>query len=85
MTSNIRKPKVLLNFLYWTKQRLYIIIHLDHSQPLVDQYFDRMQQILQRGDLPSRIKFMLEDIVELRYNKVSSGYFAASLLVVNGY
>ena len=37
----------------------------------MDQYFDRMQQILQRKDLPSRIKFMLEDVVALRNNKVS--------------
>ncbi|XP_032226827.2 eukaryotic translation initiation factor 4 gamma 2 [Nematostella vectensis] len=39
------------------------------AKPLVDQYFERIYQIRSRSDLPSRIRFMLEGIEELRTNK----------------
>ena len=36
----------------------------------MDQYFDRIRHILDNTGLPSRIRFMLQDILELRNNKV---------------
>lgn len=40
-------------------------------QPLFDQYFDRIQHILENTELQSRNRFMLQDILELRKNKVT--------------
>ena len=34
----------------------------------MDQYFDRMRMLAESPELPSRIKFMLEDSLELRRN-----------------
>ena len=39
-------------------------------QALMDQYFERIQQLLTRSDFPARIRFMIEDVVELRNSKV---------------
>ncbi|CAB4002307.1 eukaryotic translation initiation factor 4 gamma 2-like, partial [Paramuricea clavata] len=39
------------------------------ARPLFDQYFDRIQHILENTELPSRNRFMLQDILELRKNK----------------
>lgn len=36
----------------------------------MDQYFNRIHHILENTELPSRIRFMLQDILELRKNKV---------------
>lgn len=51
-------------------------------QPLLDQYFDRIQHIMEHTTLPSRIRFMLQDILELRKNKVtfSTSFFCVQLL-----
>lgn len=35
----------------------------------MDQYFDRMKQFALNIELPSRIRFMLQDVLELRQNK----------------
>ena len=35
----------------------------------MDQYFERIQQLLSRGDFPARIRFMIEDIIDLRNAK----------------
>ena len=40
-------------------------------QPLMDQYFERIQQLLSRSDFPSRIRFMIEDVIDLRNAKVN--------------
>ena len=37
----------------------------------MDQYFERIQQLLSRGDFPARIRFMIEDIIDLRNCKVN--------------
>lgn len=37
----------------------------------MDQYFERIQQLLSRGDFPARIRFMIEDIIDLRNAKVN--------------
>uniref|UniRef100_F6R3K6 W2 domain-containing protein n=1 Tax=Ciona intestinalis TaxID=7719 RepID=F6R3K6_CIOIN len=42
---------------------------LDHdkAKSLMDQYFDRLETVKKKkGDLPSRIRFMLQDVIELR-------------------
>ncbi|XP_078463377.1 eukaryotic translation initiation factor 4 gamma 2 [Lampetra fluviatilis] len=44
---------------------------LDHdkARSLMDQYFLRMQSLMANKDLPARIRFLLQDTVELRLNK----------------
>lgn len=37
----------------------------------MDQYFERINQFATNSDLPSRIRFMLQDVIELRENDVS--------------
>lgn len=34
----------------------------------MDQYFERMESIERTGEMPSRIRFMLQDVAELRMN-----------------
>ena len=36
----------------------------------MDQYFDRMKSYQANQELPARIRFMLQDVIELRENKV---------------
>ena len=36
----------------------------------MDQYFERIQQLLSRSDFPARIRFMIEDVIDLRNAKV---------------
>lgn len=36
----------------------------------MDQYFERIQQLLGRSDFPVRIRFMIEDVIDLRNAKV---------------
>ena len=36
----------------------------------MDQYFERIQQLLSRTDFPARIRFMIEDVIDLRNAKV---------------
>uniref|UniRef100_H2Z561 W2 domain-containing protein n=1 Tax=Ciona savignyi TaxID=51511 RepID=H2Z561_CIOSA len=46
---------------------------LDHdkAKSLMDQYFDRLELVRKRrADLPSRIRFMIQDVLELRAAKV---------------
>ncbi len=40
------------------------------SQSWMDQYFTRMQDMAVNKDLPSRIRFMLMDAIELRKSNV---------------
>lgn len=37
----------------------------------MDQYFSRIKHFAGITELPSRIRFMLQDVIELRDNKVS--------------
>ncbi|KAG9331365.1 hypothetical protein JZ751_019344, partial [Albula glossodonta] len=43
---------------------------LDHekAKSLMDQYFGRMRSLMNSKDLPARIRFLLQDTVELREN-----------------
>ncbi|XP_053094254.1 eukaryotic translation initiation factor 4 gamma 2a [Pangasianodon hypophthalmus] len=43
---------------------------LDHekAKSLMDQYFSRMRSLMNNKDLPARIRFLLQDTVELREN-----------------
>ncbi|KAM4630967.1 eukaryotic translation initiation factor 4 gamma 2a, partial [Polymixia lowei] len=43
---------------------------LDHekAKSLMDQYFSRMRSLINNKDLPARIRFLLQDTVELREN-----------------
>ena len=37
----------------------------------MDAYFERIRSFGARQELPSRIRFMLQDVIDLRDNKVS--------------
>ena len=37
-------------------------------QKLIDKYFERMAEIIKKGRVPPRIKFMLQDVQDLRAN-----------------
>ncbi|XP_054718827.1 eukaryotic translation initiation factor 4 gamma 2-like isoform X2 [Uloborus diversus] len=41
----------------------------DKAKALMNQYFERMQTFACNFDLPSRIRFMLQDVLELRQNR----------------
>ena len=38
-------------------------------QVRMDQYFERLQRLTESEQLPMRIKFLLQDIIDLRRNK----------------
>ena len=38
------------------------------ARQLMDQYFDRIQALINNPDMPTRIRFLLQDVVELRKN-----------------
>ena len=40
-----------------------------HLQPRIDTYFSRVNDIIRKGKISSRIKFALQDVVDLRDNK----------------
>lgn len=44
-------------------------LDIPKAKPLMDQYFERIQQLLGRSDFPSRIRFMIEDVISLRNAK----------------
>jgi len=41
------------------------------AKPRMDQYFERMQRYSNNNELPCRISFMLQDVLELRRNQVN--------------
>lgn len=45
------------------------ILDSDKAKSLMDQYFDRMRNLASNPELPSRIRFMMQDVIELRENK----------------
>ena len=49
----------------------------------MDQYFERTQQLLCRGDFPVRIRFMIEDVIELRNTKVKTTLYSSLPLWLN--
>jgi translation initiation factor 4G len=46
----------------------------EKAKPLMNQYFERMEYYSNSFELNSRIRFMLQDVLELRRNKVSLHY-----------
>ena len=46
------------------------ILDTDKARSLMHQYFDRMKSLAYNQDMPSRIRFMLQDVLELREKKV---------------
>lgn len=44
-------------------------LDIPKAKPLMDQYFERIQQLLSRSDFPVRIRFMIEDVIDLRNAK----------------
>lgn len=44
-------------------------LDIPKAKPLMDQYFERIEQLLSRSDFPVRIRFMIEDVIELRNAK----------------
>ena len=45
-----------------------IIINFYHFQPRVDQYFTQINKIIQARITSSRVRFMMQDVVDLRNN-----------------
>ena len=41
---------------------------MSFSQLRIDTYFNRITEIIKKGKIPARIKFMLQDVCELRHN-----------------
>ena len=52
--------------LSWVKTITNIL--LLHIQTRIDLYFARIAEIIKKGKIPPRIKFMLQNIQELREN-----------------
>lgn len=46
------------------------LLDKEKAKPLMDQYFERMEYYANCTELPCRIRFMLQDSLELRRNKV---------------
>lgn len=46
---------------------------------IMDQYFERMEKYSMSDELPSRIRFMLLDVIDLRKNNVSHFVFSSLL------
>ncbi|KAJ7370971.1 Eukaryotic translation initiation factor 4 gamma 2 [Desmophyllum pertusum] len=44
-------------------------LDIPKAKSLMDQYFERIQQLLGRSDFPVRIRFMIEDVIDLRNAK----------------
>ena len=44
---------------------------LDHvkAKTRMDQYFDRIRAIINNPEIPTRIKFLLQDVIEMRKNR----------------
>lgn len=42
------------------------ILDSEKGKGLMNQYFERMTQLADNGELPARIRFMLKDVIELR-------------------
>lgn len=51
------------------------LLDTEKAKALMNQYFERMEYYANCSDLPSRIRFMLQDVLELRRNKVSNQSF----------
>lgn len=53
-----------------SRKRMYYVLTNDKSflQSLMDQYFGRMKSLTINKELPSRIRFLLQNTVELRGN-----------------
>lgn len=56
------------------------ILDTSKGQGLMDQYFDRMKQLIDNGDLQPRIRFMLKDVIDLRQD----GWVPRKATVVEG-
>ncbi|GIX77927.1 eukaryotic translation initiation factor 4 gamma 2 [Caerostris extrusa] len=65
-------PKELAQDLECLAQIMKTVGHrldTEKAKPLMDQYFERMQVFASNFELPSRIRFMLQDVLELRHNR----------------
>lgn len=45
------------------------LLDTERARKLMDQYFERIQYYSESNELPSRIRFMLKDIIDLRQNE----------------
>jgi len=45
------------------------ILDTEKAKLLMDQYFDRIRAIIANADTPTRIKFLLQDVIDLRENR----------------
>jgi len=45
------------------------LLDSEKARKLMDQYFDRMKTLADNPELPMRIRFMLQDVIDLRANK----------------
>ena len=44
------------------------LLHIYVQQTQINQYFSRIAEIIKKGKIPARIKFMIQDVQELRDN-----------------
>jgi len=47
-------------------------------QPVIDQYISKIHSIINQQKVSTRIKFMLQDVIELRNVRTMYSYLAAS-------
>ena len=59
-------PQTLFDFL---PSLFFNQVFLPCFQVRMDQYFERLQRLTESEQLPMRIKFLLQDIIDLRRNK----------------
>lgn len=50
------------------REALVLTLFFPPHQSLMDQYFARMRSLMNNKELPARIRFLLQDTVELREN-----------------
>lgn len=59
---------VTVAFFFSPSTSCFVIVKIFHLQSLMNQYFSRMRSLMNNKDLPARIRFLLQDTVELREN-----------------
>lgn len=73
----ISSSELFMRMMYWTLAllrktgyKLWNLILYVFLQAWIDQYFSRIKLYATNEELPSRIRFMLQDLIELRSNEV---------------
>lgn len=64
----MKLPFITYHYISYKHSHLFFFFFFPLSQSLMDQYFSRMLSLMNNKDLPARIRFLLQDTVELREN-----------------